>query len=359
MEIPIPKQKSIIRIVAIVASCVFVACGDTGAGPPEEPERLDVRWVSVALMDGWVYSSCGLTEEGTAYCWGQNFGFTVGHPLLDVGPYDGSANEPIPVDGGIAFRQITAGHEHTCGLSRAGDAYCWGQTGQQGYDSKAWTPQRIPGGVTFNLLDAGTGSTCGLLEDGTAYCWTGHENQPVAVPGGLTFKDLGSDECGISVEGDLYCWQIPLWSQQEHWTEEPTLVGAGLGLEVLDDHRLCALDQAGAIHCWSSEGTHYHKEMGGVSLKFLAMPCGIAVDGSAYCWRGDDPIRVPGGINFETLSFVDTHMCGTTPDGRAYCWGCNAYGQLGDGSEPVSGFGCGPDNAPIGSQLRLVKNPRK
>jgi alpha-tubulin suppressor-like RCC1 family protein len=366
------KIPSIARVASATTLCLAVACGDQGTGPserPAEPERLDVHWVSVALMSGWVYSSCGLTDDGIAYCWGENFGFTNGHPLLEEGPYDGSVNEPIPVDGGIAFKQITAGYRHTCGLSQAGEAYCWGSTGQQGYPSNAWTPQLIPGGLTFDLLSAGRNSTCGLLEDGTAYCWTGHENQPVPVPGGLTFKTLGGGAslgtCGISSEGDLYCWTIPIWSEQNQWTDEPVQLSEGLGLEVLAEHGSCALDQVGSVHCWRADGSHYLKEHPGLSFQSLSGPCGIAVGGAAYCLLSipTDPtpvssVPIPGGITFATLSYGNEHMCGTTPDGRAFCLGCNAYGQLGDGTDPVSGFECGANfltsSAPV-----LVKNPRK
>jgi alpha-tubulin suppressor-like RCC1 family protein len=357
------KATTIAWVASVATLCLPAACGQQGTEPaeePAEPERLEAHWVSVALMSGWVYSSCGLTEDGTAYCWGENFGFTNGHPLLEEGPYDGSVNEPIPVDGGIAFKQITAGNRHTCGLSQAGDAYCWGSTGQQGHPSNAWTPQLIPGGLTFNRLSAGVNATCGLLDDGTAYCWTGHENQPVAVPGGLSFKDLSLSvfgSCGLSMEGDLFCWQIPLWSEQENWTEEPIQLSQGLGLEVLAEHHsLCALDQEGTKHCWTG-GIHRRWDQAGLSFTSLTGSCGIAAGGLAYCFQNSEAFPIPGGITFETLSSGQSHMCGTTPDGQAYCLGCNAYGQLGDGTEPVSGFEC--DNSSLTSLPVRVLNPRR
>jgi alpha-tubulin suppressor-like RCC1 family protein len=189
------------------------------------------------------------------------------------------------------------------------------------------------------------------------------------VPGGLTFKTLGGGpnlgHCGISSAGDLYCWEIPIWSEQENWTEEPMRMSEGLGLEVMAEHGSCALDQVGSVHCFRTDGSHYQKEFPGLNFQSLSGPCGIAVGGSVYCLLSvstdPDPysaIPIPGGINFETISYGNSHICGTTLDGRAYCLGCNAYGQLGDGSEPVSGFRC-ENNWLTASDPVLVKNPRK
>ena len=33
---------------------------------------------------------------------------------------------PVPVTGGYTFAAISAGRDHTCGVTGAGAAYCWG-----------------------------------------------------------------------------------------------------------------------------------------------------------------------------------------------------------------------------------------
>jgi alpha-tubulin suppressor-like RCC1 family protein len=67
--------------------------------------------------------------------------------------------------------------------------------------------------------------------------------------------------------------------------------------------------------------------------------CGLAFDGSAYCWGQDPasaeagvPAAVPGGFIFTGLATGGDHACGLTLDGTAYCWGQNGLGQLGDGA---------------------------
>lgn len=80
--------------------------------------------------------------------------------------------------------------------------------------------------------------------------------------------------------------------------------------------------------------------------------CGLADGGAAICWGsnrqgklGDpgttafysyDPVRVSGGIVFDTIAIGSDHIVGLTPDGRAYAWGGNEYGQLGNGTTIAS-----------------------
>src|SRR6266853_1848202 len=65
------------------------------------------------------FHTCGV-EAGAAYCWGGNFFGEVG---------DGTTvNQltPVPVlAGGRFFTAVSAGYSYTCGLTAAGDVYCW------------------------------------------------------------------------------------------------------------------------------------------------------------------------------------------------------------------------------------------
>jgi alpha-tubulin suppressor-like RCC1 family protein len=78
--------------------------------------------------------------------------------------------------------------------------------------------------------------------------------------------------------------------------------------------------------------------------------CGVATDGTGYCWGpqafgelGDGtfgetrnaPAPIAGGLQFSQVRAGTTHSCGLTTEGRAYCWGENSLGQLGDGTAPA------------------------
>ncbi len=133
------------------------------------------------------------------------------------------STRPLGVAGGLTFSELDAGFQHTCGLATNGTAYCWGfnsnaelgigsNTGpEQCPDGGPCSTRPVPvaGGLTFSALSVGWWRTCGLTAAGEAYCWGGGIGSPVAVPGGLTFSALSTGvghACGITVAGTLYCW---------------------------------------------------------------------------------------------------------------------------------------------------------
>ncbi|HEX6574628.1 MAG TPA: Ig-like domain-containing protein [Gemmatimonadaceae bacterium] len=139
--------------------------------------------------------SCGVTITGAALCWGSNFDGQLGN-----GSSGDISTIPVAVAGGLTFTRISAstgtrtsgpggrwklnGVGHTCALTAAGLAYCWGddadlQLGRGPYtggDGIATTPIQVqqgerPAGVTFTSVSAGGRHSCGVGSDGNAYCW--------------------------------------------------------------------------------------------------------------------------------------------------------------------------------------------
>jgi alpha-tubulin suppressor-like RCC1 family protein len=167
--------------------------------------------------------TCGLTDVGAIYCWGDNF-----HGQLGIGTADSSAhNVPVPVSGGLLFQRVTAGlGTHSCGITIVGDAYCWGRNilgalGNRSTRASA-VPVAVSGNLSFDLLVAGgfLGHTCGI-SDGAAYCWgdnergqvgdgtTRNRTVPKAVVGGLEFLSIDAGfqhTCGRASTGIVYCW---------------------------------------------------------------------------------------------------------------------------------------------------------
>ena len=95
---------------------------------------------------------------------------------------------PVPVHGGLSFVSVTGGYYHTCAVATGGAGYCWGLNsyGQLGAGSSNFTettPVAIAGGLIFASVSAGGGHTCALTTARVAYCWgvnTG-SNVPVKV----------------------------------------------------------------------------------------------------------------------------------------------------------------------------------
>src|SRR5256885_9875484 len=77
---------------------------------------------------------------------------------------------------------MTAGGGHTCGITTAGAAYCWGehrqgQLGSATTDSTT-TPAALAGSLRFTRLSLGKTYTCGITTGGAAYCWGDIDSAP-------------------------------------------------------------------------------------------------------------------------------------------------------------------------------------
>ena len=125
----------------------------------------------------------------------------------------------------------------------------------------------------------------------------------------------------------------------------------------------CALNPSGAAFCWGSNansrlgtGTAEARDSvprpvsGGLVFASIGAgtthSCGIATNGDAYCWGGNDsgqlgdgtttprptPVAVSGGFKYSAIEPSAGFTCGLVVDGTARCWGFGTDGQLGDGT---------------------------
>ena len=68
------------------------------------------------------YHSCGVATGNVAYCWGNNANWQLGSTVAGY-----NILKPGAVAGGLRFLQLTAGGDHTCGVTGGNVAYCWGK----------------------------------------------------------------------------------------------------------------------------------------------------------------------------------------------------------------------------------------
>jgi alpha-tubulin suppressor-like RCC1 family protein/S1-C subfamily serine protease len=132
---------------------------------------------------------CGLTTTRVAVCWGFNNAGQFGNGVTDAAV----SEEPVPVAGGLEFESLSAGIAHTCGLTRQGEAYCWGSntSGQLGTGSTASStvPVRVAGDLAFESIDAGSFHTCGIATAGEIWCWGDNSEGGVAPSGQTTHTE--------------------------------------------------------------------------------------------------------------------------------------------------------------------------
>jgi alpha-tubulin suppressor-like RCC1 family protein len=280
--------------------------------------------------------SCGVTADNRTYCWGYNFFGQLG---------DGTATDrltPVPVAGGLRFLQVSAGTSHSCGVTLYNRAFCWGAgyTGALGDGSTADsrpTPVRVAGRLRFRQVVAANHHTCGVTTENRAYCW-----------GDNLYGEIGDGARTMRLK--------------------PVPVSGGLRFRHVSAGLLhtCGVTLYDRAYCW---GNNSQGQLGGGppgdlsltpvrvvgGLRFRRViageqhTCGVTPDDRAYCWGSNSegqlgdgttttrlrPLPVAGGLQFRQVGAAGQHTCGVTPDDRAYCWGPNHDGQLGDGTSTL------------------------
>ena len=305
------------------ALAILTACDGSEPPPTEEiPE-----FASIHAGAGY---TCGLTADGAALCWGTS----------DLGRFgDGEPGgnlfySPIPAASGTRFAALSLGFEHACGIGLDDVAYCWGQnrdgalgTGDE-INTARNTPTPVQGGLQLVQVSAGFFHTCGLTAAGAAHCWgnndvgqlgTGNQDSqllPAAVLGELEFQRVSTrmgstvqveqNSCGLRPDGAAWCWGGnqggALGSgSDEVWSFTPVPVTGG--------HTFTQLEASGGY------------------------VCGITPVADLYCWGRNDlePTLVAGGLPWTKVSLGSGHACGLLVTGLIYCWGANEWGQVGIG----------------------------
>lgn len=176
--------------------------------------------LTIASVAANVYHTCVVTTGGVAHCWGRNGNGELGNGTTT------DSNTPMTVAGGLSFSMVAGGgQDHTCGLTGAGAAYCWGYNGAgtlgDGTYENSSVPVAVAGGHSFASLDAGGAHNCALTAAGTGYCWgfnlsgqtgdgTGNStNVPTLISTGLSFINVNAGlqhTCAVATGGQGYCW---------------------------------------------------------------------------------------------------------------------------------------------------------
>lgn len=366
--------------------------GSATTTPFEVPMPVGARFTQI--VTGAAHT-CALASDGDAWCWGSDYRGQQGNGAGG----DQSTPGAVSMPSGVSFTHLTAGGYHTCAVSSTGGVWCWGaddsgQAGQQALVAERQSPEEVlPGETYFTQVVAGTYHTCALAAYGQAWCWglasSGQigngsfgtveliPTQVLTIPRFTEIQAGGGFTCALASDGDAYCWGRGVSGQLGDDTSTnrnvptPVVMPSGVTFTQLahGDEHTCALAADGAAWCWGldSSGQLGNGAAGDQDVPDeVTMPevgvgwtqvspglwhtCGLASDGTAWCWGADNlgqlgdgagvsadqqsPLQVvmPAGVRFTQVSSGNFFTCALASDGAAWCWGRDDAGQIGNGA---------------------------
>lgn len=308
--------------------------GVTGGDRASPVRVLGVPALVAITIAEW--HACGIAADGEVWCWGENYDGQLGR-----GFPSGPELTPMPILGGGAYAQISAGRFFTCGVRSDGSLWCWGKNelGQVGVASSAieiTTPTEVAPGTRWTAISAGGLHACGIRDDHTLWCWgsnaEGEIGQPAATPGSTIPLQVGARTdwsavscgknftCALAADGTLHCFgrnNEGQLAQGDVMRRFGVIQVPGAYATVSSGwFHACAIRTGGTLACW---GNNADSSTGHPSDFFVTSPYDVAPGfGSAILDLGDD------------------HGCllSATRDVLS-CFGDNGLGQLGLGDRAV------------------------
>lgn len=273
------------------------------------------------------YMTCGVEEDGTAVCWGQDEAPT------DPNTAPGMATPPDDV----TFQEVNAGYGTACGITVDEAVVCWGN---DRFDKVSGVPEG-----TFTHVVPGLNYVCALRTDRTIACWGGDDPAaPGADPEQKVVRDVPAGEftqltmgirhaCALAADATVTCWGHNADGQTNVPEGSYTHVNAG-------NFTTCAIRTDGTAVCWGRNQGGQHTVPEGTFTQLstgFAHVCGLREDGTITCWgRSSEGQATPPAGTFTNVSTGTFHSCAMPTDGPpAVCWGNNQGGRVQPSLDPA------------------------
>lgn len=272
---------------------------------------------------GSYFTTCAIDYPSQLWCWGDNSAGRLGR-----GTAEPQSDVPAPVTGTNLFRQVSVGGMTVCAVTVDSAGFCWGY-GQQGQLGNGDTlnssvPQPVAGGLRFAQVATNViAYACGLTAAGDVWCWgrsdygrgsfgnlpDSNYTTPVLVQSGYGFVEIATDDdvtCGRTALGMVWCWGdnwagavgdpgapafVPVPVQVVGGHKFMTISRVNMG-----DHGFYALENTGSVFAWG----------------------GFSSEGCSDV-RQATPFAIAASLRFNQVSGTNYSFCGTIGDGTVYC----------------------------------------
>lgn len=362
-------------------STEFESEGETGIGTlfgSLVPMQVTGGLPPLAVVSAGLVNTCGLTADGSGYCWG--FRGTLGN-----GEYFYSAG-PVQVSGVQNAQDVARGSPLGCYVNTTKQLRCWAET-------EAGTSAGVPSFGSFavkavSLTGGYAGSSACLIRDADSRvaCWgdnslgqlgngtTVSATVPTLISSAASFNSIATGyvgACGTTTGQGLLCWGAT--PGVTGITSSPVQILPGVNWASVwggEASGVCAITDQAAAYCGSFPSTftlvagtqRWVMMAPGNHVTFTTPPftCGLTDTGDAYC-MGDNSsgqlgdgttishalmAPVAGGLKFTQIVSGQLTICALTAAGAAYCWGDGTDGKL--GSAPAAAFASTPTLVPGG-----------
>ncbi len=310
----------------------------TGSSKPVPiPELSAVDQITVGANH-----SCALAK-GKVYCWGLNVHGAVG----DGSSMNGVVQKPSPVDTEENFSQIAAGERHTCGVTEGGSVYCWGDNwnGKSGQKSveQLGSPSLVQGLSGIQKVALGANHSCALDSSGAVWCWGDNSLGQLGDGKAVLFRYTPKKIVGLAVSVEN------LLSGADHLFVTRKSSSASKILDIWswggnefrqnfnEDLKPITKPQPQDL---SDMGKHVTQIVPGQQTSVmialgLAMPLGrndtgqLGIGKKDPSWGTGVIEGLPGVVE---VAPGKEHMCARQAAGKVWCWGQGSKGQLGNGA---------------------------
>ncbi len=301
----------------------------------------------VAQVSAGILYTCAQTLDGNAWCWGANFSGQLGRGNVD---HHQAFAAPVQKTNSSKLTRVASvgtGRNHACSHVRSGHVNCWGWNadGQLGtadeLDIKQPLATPTSKETSYARLAVGDGHTCGISVAGEIWCW-GHNvsgqlgNGQRAVKSsntaskvvdaeGMPFKgaiQIAAGErntCAIREDRSVWCWGSGSSGQLGTGTRANSLVPVKVELDGVVSigvgaAHACSLRGDGMVSCWGQNESGQLGMGGSVFSSDVPVPV-VTADG-----------RPLGEVTF--LAVGPYANCAIRRDGTLWCWGLNENGEL-------------------------------